>query len=401
MAPSVVDLTKNRCAEFSSQESPEIARVRKEPEPYGKIDETSEISGLYPSPLDALIGSVVADRYVIEKRIGDGGMGVVYQAYQEPIHRPVALKILLPESESADRSVQRFLIEARIISQLRHPNTVKLYDFGTTGDGRFFIAMEYLGGGQLRDLMDGRRIDPRDALRLAEQILHSLAEAHAMGITHRDLKPENVLLERIQGDRILAKVVDFGVAKLVRPEAEPGNSLSPVLTVPGTRLGTPAYMSPEQAFARPTDGRSDLYSLGVILYEMLTGHLPFANDDNTALYLAHLHNTPPKMHDLAPDAPLDPELDELVEQLLAKQPGDRPSCAEEVIARIERIRIRLDPSPIWNPEEGIRTTPTGERPALRENSSIEFIPPPKPIWPFFIMGIGVGALIASLIHAIL
>lgn len=295
---------------------------------------------------DLLIGQVIAGRYVVQERIGDGGMGVVYKARQLPIDRAVALKVLLPEAAEKDRTVSRFLTEARIISQLRHPNTVKLIDFGHTGDGRLFMAMEYIEGGQLRDLLSGRRLDQVAALRLGQQICHALAEAHSLGIVHRDLKPENVLLERIHGAHLMVKVVDFGVAKLLAPETpaspEPVSPFSEAeLTLPGTRLGTPVYMAPEQAFARELDGRADLYAVGVLLYEMISGHAPFDHEDTTGLCLEHLHTPPRPLREALPELGIDPEVDALILKLLAKSPDERPRSAEAVVHEMERLLARL------------------------------------------------------------
>jgi serine/threonine protein kinase len=289
---------------------------------------------------DPLIGQTVAGRYVVVERIGEGGMGFVYKARQEPIGRMVALKILLPDKMGEDRAVARFLNEARIISQLRHHNTVKLIDFGQLSDKRLFIAMEYLDGGTLAALMAGKRLAAHAALRIARQICKSLAEAHALGIIHRDLKPENVLLDEMHGEEIHARVVDFGLAKLPAQsgsmrDLEVSRFGRMVETVPGVRLGTPAYMSPEQAFARPVDARSDLYAVGVLLYRMLTGHLPFDGDNTTGIALAHLHDAPEPMDEVAPEAQVDPQIEALVMALLAKDPEDRPTSAASVLRRLD------------------------------------------------------------------
>ena len=279
---------------------------------------------------DPLIGKVVAGRYTVLDHIGDGGVGIVYKARQEPIGRLVALKMLLGEAEN-ERNVQRFLNEARIISALKHPNTVTLIDFGQAEDGRMFIAMELLEGGELRGLMDKGRLALVPALRIARQIASSLAEAHAANIWHRDLKPENVLFDKVEGEDFVVRVVDFGMAKL----HEPDNDI--MLTAPGTRLGTPEYMSPQQAFAKPLDHRTDLYSLGVMLYQMLTGHLPFSADSTMGMYLEHAHTAPRPMAEFAPDLDIDPEIDALVLSMLAKEAPGRPASAAAVIAVFDRV----------------------------------------------------------------
>jgi len=295
---------------------------------------------------DGLIGQVVAGRYQVLERVGEGGMGFVYKARQDPIGRLVALKILLPSKMGEERAVARFLNEARIISQLRHHNTVKLIDFGQLADKRLFIAMEYLDGGTLAELMAGKRLSIHTALRIARQIAKSLAEAHSVGVIHRDLKPENVLLDEMHGEDVHVRVVDFGLAKLQNSDPsmrdlEVSRFGRTVETVPGVRLGTPAYMSPEQAFARPVDGRSDLYAVGVLLYRMLTGYLPFDGDDTTGIALSHLHDVPQSMDEVAPEARIDPGLDALVMQLLAKAPDHRPPNVEAFLAQLDFFINRL------------------------------------------------------------
>ena len=299
--------------------------------------------------IDERIGSVVAGRFHIEERLGDGGMGIVYRARQEPIGRDVALKLLQRSLVNDEKQTTRFLNEARIISSLKHPNTVTLIDFGCDEDGTPFIAMEYARGGQLGDLMKGSRLSPVSALRIARQICLSLAEAHAADIVHRDLKPDNVLLDHVEGSEWVVKVVDFGLAKL-QLQVD-GN-----LTAPGTRLGTPEYMSPEQAFARPVDATSDLYSLGVMLFQMLTGHHPFVAGSIREWCLAHAHEAPPKFATVAPDLAHDPQVEGIVQHLLAKKPDDRPRSAREVARSIDEVLVRL--APPTRPPQGLPPEPT-------------------------------------------
>ncbi len=288
---------------------------------------------------DPLIGQTVAGRYTILSHLGEGGFGIVYKARQEPIGRLVALKMLLAEVEEGN-VVERFLREARIISALKHPNTVKLIDFGQTEHGTLFIAMEYLEGGALRGLLRGNRVALVPALRIARQILGSLAEAHAASIWHRDLNPDNVLLDEVGGgEELVVKVVDFGLAKFHDPESDD------CLTAPGTRMGTPEYMSPQQAFAKDLDHRTDLYSLGVMLYEMLTGHLPFSADSTMGWYLEHAHTPPRPIAEVAPDLNVDPELDALVISMLSKEQEDRPESAQAVIAVIDAVLARHTDEP--------------------------------------------------------
>lgn len=304
------------------------------------------------SSIDERIGSVVAGRFHIEERLGDGGMGVVYRARQEPIGRDVALKLLQRGLADDAQQSTRFVNEARIISTLRHPNTVTLIDYGKDADGTPFIAMELARGGHLGDLMDGKRVAPVSALRIARQVCLSLAEAHAANVIHRDLKPENVLLDHVVGSEWVVKVVDFGLAKL-------SIALAANITAPGTRLGTPEWMSPEQAFAKRIDQTTDLYALGVILFKMLTGHHPFTAPTNREMCLAHAHETPPRLAKIAPDVDFDEGIESLVARLLAKQPEQRPPSAREVARLIEEILARLAPPTM--PPQGLPPEPTAPK----------------------------------------
>ncbi len=348
-------------------------------------------------PPDPLVGRLLNDRYQVLARVGEGGMGYVYKARQEPIGRLVALKVLLQEVAENEQAVRRFLNEARIISQLRHPNTVSLIDFGhLEGTGQLFIAMEFLAGGQLRDLLDRGRIDPVAALRMTRQICQSLAEAHAKGIYHRDLKPENVLLDDVEGEQFVVKVVDFGIAKLnpalAGLEAGP---LSIQLTAPGTRLGTPAYIPPEQAFGKAIDGRTDLYALGVLLYEMLTGHLPFKSDSEQGLFLEHLHTPPRPISEAAPDLAIDPAIERLTLQMLEKKPDDRPPSADAVIRTIDQILMRLAPptegptpqGPVTLERARMVDAPTDDTPVTIQRSG-------PPGWFWAVLAVGLLAILA-------
>ncbi len=348
-------------------------------------------------PADPLIGQMVNGRYEVLARIGEGGMGWVYKARQEPIGRMVALKVLLGEFANDEHIAKRFLNEARIISQLKHPNTVSLIDFGhLDGSGQLFIAMEFLGGGQLRDLIERGRLDPVSTLRVARQVCQSLAEAHAKGIYHRDLKPENVLLDDVKGEQIVVRVVDFGIAKLnpamLDPDAAP---LSIQLTTPGARLGTPAYIPPEQAFGKAVDGRTDLYALGVMLYEMLTGHLPFKSDSDHGLYLEHLHTPPRPIREAAPDLDVDPDIEALTLQLLEKKPEDRPADADSVIRRIDQILARLAPpssapgpvGPVTLERARMVDKPADETPIVMQQSG-------PPAWFWAVVAAGILGIVA-------
>ncbi len=282
---------------------------------------------------DRLIGTLLADKYRIAKKIGEGGMGAVYIATQEPIDRKVAVKVLLGKLAEDEIAVKRFEQEARAISKMQHPNTVTIYDFGTTDEDEgpgLYIVMEYLKGHTLTQVLrkDGHLPGPR-AARIVRQVCASLADAHAAGIIHRDLKPDNIFLTEVGGDRDWVKVLDFGVAKLADSEA------AGTLTQTGMIFGTPKYMSPEQAEGKPLDYRADIYALGVVLYELLTGRPPFVADTPVGLLLKHIQQTPPPLSQLRPDLQVDSRLENIVMRALAKRPEDRFQLVSELASELE------------------------------------------------------------------
>ena len=249
------------------------------------------------SPRDKLEGRIIAGRYEVLERVGVGGMGTVYRAYQASMDREVALKVLSRALTDDEQNVKRFHQEAKAASRLRHPNTITLHDFGQTEDGILFIAMEFLEGRPLDGVLGDGPLDPVRAIRIMAQVCRSLHEAHKAGIIHRDLKPDNVYLTELEGEADFVKVLDFGVAKLKESSKEAGT-----LTQAGMIFGTPRYMSPEQSQSQDLDARSDLYSMGVILYELLTGHPPFDADNPVAILIQHVHEAPPPFESW-PDAP--------------------------------------------------------------------------------------------------
>ncbi|MCA1829288.1 MAG: serine/threonine protein kinase, partial [Myxococcales bacterium] len=220
---------------------------------------------------DPLVGRIINDRYKIVEQIGHGGMGRVYKALQAPLDRLIALKVLGAGHDRDPNFYKRFFLEASVTAKLTHPNTITLYDYGRTEDGIFFIAMEYLNGRTLSHAMqqDGPLAQER-VIHIAQQICRSLREAHALGIIHRDLKPANVMLLRQHDDHDFVKVLDFGLVKFFHGENPEGD-----ITNAGTFMGSPHYIAPEQARNQSPDQRCDIYSLGVLLYHMLTGRVPF------------------------------------------------------------------------------------------------------------------------------
>ncbi|RVU48906.1 serine/threonine protein kinase [Lujinxingia sediminis] len=234
-------------------------------------------------------GTRLADRYELTEAIGEGGFGMVYRARQLNVDRDVAIKILPPRFASVDDVVERFRREARLASRLQHPNTITIHDYGQQDD-LFFIVMELLRGRDLADHLDASSpLELQEALHIARQTLGSLQDAHDQGIVHRDLKPENIFLTQIGDDPNFVKVLDFGIAKMAQGGLEGGSEPGGrKLTMSGSTVGTPPYMSPEQAAGEEVDPQTDIYALGIILFEMLNGHPPFSDPNPVKVMRAHL-----------------------------------------------------------------------------------------------------------------
>jgi serine/threonine-protein kinase len=283
---------------------------------------------------DPMIGRVINGRYEVLSLLGQGGMGAVYKAREQRLRREVALKILLKEFSENETVVQRFYKEALAASRLAHPNTIRVYDHGEDGeDGLLYIAMEFLRGRSLaQELSRGGAMPPKRAIHILRQVCRSLQEAHQAGIIHRDLKPDNIFLVDIQGERDFVKVLDFGVAKLKDKEA--GES---TLTQAGMIFGTPKYMSPEQARSQPLDARSDVYALGVILYEMLMGRPLFSGDNPLAILIAHVNERPRRFAEVNPGAEVPPALEAVVFKAIDKDPDARQLSAEALHAELEAV----------------------------------------------------------------
>ena len=277
-------------------------------------------------------GTIIADRFEIESFLAAGGMAQVYVARQMNIDRRVAMKVLSPMFSMNPSVVMRFFREARVIAQLSHPNTVRLFDMGETPDKRLYMAMELLEGVELSERIRRGRMKAEEAIPIVRQVAGSLSEAHSKGIIHRDLKPDNIFLTKLN----IVKVLDFGIAKLKQSEDEDERKLTKV----GTAPGTPEYMSPEQARGKELDARSDIYSLGIVLYEMLAGHPPFEEDTFLATILMHVQSPPPPLPD---DVPADLR-NYVVNRLLAKDPNCRPDNADAFIAELDELEQKLNPS---------------------------------------------------------
>ena len=293
-----------------------------------------------PEVQDAMIGATIAGRYVVQARIGVGGMAVVYRAQQLAVDRPVAVKVLHPGREPDAASVEGLCAEARAMGRIRHANVVTIYDFGVSDDGLPFIAMELIEGETLARRISRGPLPLHEALGVAQQLAHALEGVHEAGFVHRDVKPHNVMLGPV-GDRDPAgqetvRLLDFGIVDPIvahpRPEDAP-----PI-------LGTPEYCAPEQATGGRMDHRGDLYALGVILFEMLAGRCPFTSVSATRVLEMQVFSSPPRLSSVcAPDA-VPHHVEALVAHLLAKSPDERPQTARAVSDALDDL-YKLTPVP--------------------------------------------------------
>ncbi|MBK9030324.1 MAG: protein kinase [Myxococcales bacterium] len=289
----------------------------------------------------ARLGTVIDGRYRLDALLGRGGMGVVFRAEHVAIRRAVAVKLLHPSLAAMPELRSRFEREAIAIGRIDHPNCVDVSDFGKLEDGSLFLVMELLDGRSLGDLMDAEApIAPHRALAILRHVLRGLGHAHTAGIVHRDVKPENVYLVPHEGDLEFAKILDFGIAKVIGGgELDDGVKL----TQAGVAFGTPIYMSPEQAIGNPLDGRSDLYAASVMAFEMICGRPPFYSDDKLEILSMHTTRPPPAMSDTLaavlgrPAPPVPATIEALIARGLAKRPDDRFPDAAAYVAAIDAV----------------------------------------------------------------
>lgn len=290
---------------------------------------------------NSLIGRTIDNgRYEITRLIGEGGMGRVYEARQVSMNRRVALKILRAQLATDEKLLARFQQEALSISRLRHPNTITIYDYGKTEDDLLFMSMELLGGQSLFSILrkEKRLILPR-ALHIMDQVAGAVGEAHQLGIVHRDLKPENIQIDHVASDPDFAKVLDFGIAKILGGDGRTAEGKA--LTLAGSIFGTPHYMSPEQVHGQKVDHRTDIYSLGIILYEMLAGKPPFDGATPMSVMMAQASKELPDMREFAPEADVNDAVLQLINDCCAKDRSRRLRTADELIARLRQIQIDL------------------------------------------------------------
>ena len=280
-------------------------------------------------------GQVIAGMYRILDRIGEGGMGAVYRVEHTVMRKIMGMKILHQDLCRYEHAVRRFERESRAASLLEHPNCVTVSDFGVTDNGSLYLCMEFLAGKDLFDtLRECRVFSPERAVHVVSQMCAGLAEAHHQGVIHRDLKPENIFLVKRRDSSDFVKILDFGIAKILG--AEEGRAL----TAAGTVFGTPEYLAPEQGVGKPVDHRADLYSIGIIMYRMLVGHLPFRGGDKRALIQRQIGEPPMpfRLLDMRQEVP--EALEKVCFKLLAKNPDDRYQTAEEVQEALRRVDIR-------------------------------------------------------------
>jgi eukaryotic-like serine/threonine-protein kinase len=277
------------------------------------------------APSDRFIGTTIAGRYVVEELLGLGGMGSVYRARHQFIGRDVALKFLDSSLTKNERQRKRFLGEARAANQINHEHIIDITDFGETEDGIVYMVMEYLEGHSLDDEIEKGPLELRRALRIALQVALGLGRAHELGVVHRDIKPGNIYLTRRRMDRDFVKVLDFGVARIEHDVRITGQNMI---------VGTPEYIAPEQIRSTGATPLSDLYSLGCVLFEMLTGRIPF-DGKTTVLLVKHINDRPPLPSSLTPNLP--PEADRLVMKLLQKKPEDRYRDAYHLVEDLQRL----------------------------------------------------------------
>ena len=332
-----------------------------------------------PIITDPRIGTILDGRYRLDECLAAGGMGVVYKAERVGIGKVVAVKFLHETFASVPDLVRRFEHEAKTMSRLSHPNIVSVIDHGVVV-GTPYLVMEYHAGRSLGDLLADGPLQPRRAVAVTRQILAGIRHAHALGIVHRDLKPDNILLLSGVGADDFVKILDFGLAKLVG-----GEDSSQKLTATGFALGTPGYMSPEQAQGTPLDQRTDLYSMGVLLWEMVVGHKPFRATSPVVLLRMQIDDPPPQPRQAAPLARISAELERVILKALEKQPASRFQSAEEFAAALDatpegsatEVSIPLLPSLDVIPIEDAKGTPTAGA-AANEPSQPPPVQPSKP-----------------------
>ncbi|MBL8150847.1 MAG: serine/threonine protein kinase [Blastocatellia bacterium] len=310
---------------------------------------------------DRFLGITIDGKYLVEEMVGQGGMGNVYKAKHLQMDSTVAIKILHPHLISDQTSVERFRREARAARTVNHPNAIQVLDFGVSSDNTVYLVMEFLEGLSLRKVIDLEKPMPADrVVKIMRQACDALDAAHNQNIIHRDLKPDNIIITGYKAPTELVKVLDFSIAKLRM--GEKGGDL----TQAGMVVGTPQYMSPEQAEGKELDSRSDLYSLGVMLYEMLTGQLPFKAATPVALVLKHIHAAPRPPRELVETLPQ--SIESVVLKALAKKREERQQSVLDLAAELEQA-LTVKDLPVTPPISGATTLESPRPPASTQTET--------------------------------
>jgi tRNA A-37 threonylcarbamoyl transferase component Bud32 len=345
-----------------------------------------EMQGQYQDPL---IGQVLDGRYKIESVLGEGGMGIVYKAVHTALRKPLAIKVLRHEVSKNEQIVARFKQEAQSASQIGNQHIIDISDFGALRDGSTYFVMEFLNGRSLTVALQQQRFELPRTLHVMKQLCKALGAAHEIGIVHRDMKPDNVQLVERGDDKDFVKVLDFGIAKV-------GGTTSK-LTQAGQVFGTPHYMSPEQCAGTHVDHRTDIYAVGVILYELATGQVPFDADNLMGILTKHLYENPIPPHELPPPVNVAPALEAVILKCLAKKPEQRYQSMAELSADLDAVEHGLTPKAVVDQVQ--RTTLASQTsPELASGGRVTFghgqptasgvIPGRKSPWPV------IGAVVA-------
>ena len=310
--------------------------------------------------MNNLVGQTIDhDRYEILRVIGEGGTGRVYEAQQKRVHRRVAIKVLHNHWITDPKLVKRFKQEAFTASQLRHPNTVMIIDYGETETGDLYIVMELLKGQSLLSLLEQEGPLSIDrALKIIEQTCGAVSEVHRCGVLHRDLKPENIQIDPRDGHPDFVKLLDFSIAKLVNNDVISSVSANQNLTLQGAVFGTPQYMSPEQVRGKELDERTDVYALGVIFYQMLSGFVPFYENTPQGTMVAHLTDPVPRFEDRVPHLDIHPMAAQLVYDCLEKDPDQRVSSSDDLMQRLLELKLIIQKEAKL--KEASENSPVGE-----------------------------------------